>query len=258
MTVFEIVYPGTWVELEDRDVAFKVQTYLLTIESSLSDAAMAMRLFEQAHEQERAALMRSRDEPPHDAEDEADDLHQLAREHGTDGRAFLLELSKRALEARRSRWRAGELPRAYKSRLPFMYARLFLFSLSTIGRLLEHVSRCEGVPVEARDAVVDFSSAFPTLTALRDSSAHVDERVACESRGRRIDLKPVENQFISAPGGGVLIVEGLFGNRFTGTTAGGDVAEIEVGVESMRRAQQCFQKLLDSLPWSGPGRLYPE
>jgi len=257
MTVFEIVYPGTWVELEDRDVAFKVGIYLSTIESTFSDAAMAMHLFEQAHEQQRADLT-SRPDCLREADDESEDFWQLAREHGTDGRTLLLEWSKRVVEARRSHWRAGELPRAYKSRLPFLYARLFLFSLSSIGRLLEHVSKCDGVPVQARAAVRDFASAFPTLTALRDSSAHVDERVAGHARGRQIDLKPVENQFINAPGGGVLIVESLVGNRFTGTTADGGVAEIEVGVGSMKRVQECFQRLLDSLPWSGPGRLYPE
>ena len=257
MTVFEILYPGTRIELADRDVAFKLIGYLSTIESSFSDAAMVMSLFEQAQERQ----IKGRESParaPSDDPDESEDFAQLASESGGNGEAFLREWSRRTLEARRQRWRSGEIPRAYSSRLPFIYARSFLFSVWTIGRLFNQISKCEGLPADAIAATKKFASAFPTLKALRDSSAHVDERVDGHARGVPIDLKPIENRFINAPSGGVLVVENLFGSRFTCTTADGNLAEIEVSADTLKRVQECFQKLLNCLPWTGPGRTCPE
>ena len=219
MTVFEILYPGTWIELADRDVAYKVRLYLSTIESALNDAAMAMSLFEQAMEHqpkgtENGSNSLSVAAGPDDPE--KFDSAQFARECGGSPEAFLRELSLRALEARRRRWRSGEIPQVYSSRLPFIYARSFLFSVWTIGKLFDQITKCEGLPPDAIAAAKDFATAFPTLKGLRDSSAHVDERVSGQARGAPIDSQPIENRFVSAPGGGVLLVENLLGRCFTG------------------------------------------
>ena len=174
MTVFEIVYPGCRIELADRNVAFTLQDYLSTTESRLSDAAVSLHLFEQALAQESGAL---RDERVVDLEGEQPlpELRQLVSENGTDAHAFLLEWERRTLDAKRRRWLAGHLPRAYTSRLKFLYARMFLFSLSDVGKLLGQIRKCEGIPTEAITAINTFDSAFPALKALRNSSAHVDE-----------------------------------------------------------------------------------
>jgi hypothetical protein len=257
MTVFEIVYPGSRIELADRDVAFALQGYLSTTESRLSEAAVSLHLFEQALGQDSGAL---RDEPVVDSEGEQPlpDLRQLIAEHGTDPHAFVLELERRNLDSKRRRWLAGHPPRAYTSRLKFMYARLFLFSLSDIGKLLGKIRRCEGIPTKAVTAINSFDSAFPKLKELRNSSAHVDDRIVGKARGRKIKPCAIDNSFIRVPYGAFMFVENLFGNRFSGTIHTGELVEIEVSAETLIKVQQCLQELLNSLPWTGPARHHPD
>lgn len=257
MTVFEIFQPGTTLELTDHDDAFALGGLLSMIESRFSEAAIALNLFQKVQQEELAELKNRGDESREDVTD-AVDYRELISEYGENGRAFLVELSKRMLEAKRSRWRAGVLPQGYTSRLPFLYARAFLFSLWDIRGLLDRVVKFEGIPAAARAAVEEFDVALPMLKGLRDSSAHIDERAAGQTRGRQIATKPIQTGFINAPGGGVLVIESLVADKFTGTTANGDLAEIAVSADTMKVVQRCFQHVLNSLPWSGPGRHYPD
>jgi len=257
MTVFEILQPGARIELTDRDAAFALQGLLSTIESRLSEAAIALHLFQEVHQHDLAQLKDRGSESREDMT-EAVDYTELISEHGGDGRTFLIELCKRMLEAKRGRWRAGEVPQAYTTRLPFLYARAFLFSLWDIRRVLGRVLTFNGIPPAATIAVGEFDSALPILKGLRDSSAHTDERVVGQTRGHQIVTKPIHTGFINAPGGGVLVIESLVGDKFTGTTADGDLAEIAVSADTMKVVQRCFQQILNSLPWSGPGRYYPD
>lgn len=257
MTVFEIIYPGTWLKLQNQHLAFTLQVRLSTVESRFSDAAMALYLFERAQKELLAGLSNHADQPREDTI-QAADIWELASKYGTDGHAFQLELSKRTLEAKRNRWRAGELPQAYIFRLPFLYARTFLFSLWDIRRLLGYAVKCHGVPAGAAAAVREFDVALPSLKALRHSSAHVDERATGKAHGHQIALKPIETHFINAPAGGVLVIESLEANRFIGTTADGDLAEIEVSADTMKVVQRCFQLVLNSLSWVGSSRHYPD
>lgn len=255
MTVFEIVYPGTRLELADRDAAFRVQGYLSTIESRLNEAAMAMSLFEETLKRDKDGSESSRA-----LSDDRDDVDfgALLREYGSDGQAFVREWSRRKIDAKRARWASGEIPRAYSSTLPVVYARSFLFSVWTIGKLFEQISKSPEIPAAVADVAKEFDSAFSALKPLRDSSAHIDERLAGRAHGKLIELKPIESKFINAPGGGILVAEVLLGNRFTGTTADGGLAEITIGVETLKRVQAHFQELLNSLSWAGPARLHPE
>jgi hypothetical protein len=123
---------------------------------------------------------------------------------------------------------------------------------------LSKIGRFQGISNDSKKAIDALDGVFQTLKGLRDSSAHLEERVACEAHGRPIPLKPIDNTLARAPGGGVLVVESLVGNRFVGTKADGELAEIEVSVNTMATVQKCIQQLLNSLPWSGPSRHYPE
>ena len=169
MTVFEVVYPGCRIEVADRDFAFTLERYLLAIESRLSDAAVSLHLFEQAQARDLAARRGHRDADSQEQQS-SDDFLQLAQDYGNDAQAFLAEMEKRALASKRQRWLAGELPRAYTSRLPFLHARMFLFSLWDIVRLLGQVGRCTGTPAKAIAAIEAVEATFPTLKSLRDSA----------------------------------------------------------------------------------------
>lgn len=128
MTVFELFYPGTWIEMEDRNLAFELQSYLSAIESRFNDAAVVLSLFEETQEQHLADMENRIYGPSSCQEPESDELGQGQFEPGMDGRTFLLHFMNRQLEAKRRHWEAGERPHAYTSRLPS----------STLGRFSFH------------------------------------------------------------------------------------------------------------------------
>jgi hypothetical protein len=115
MTVFELFYPGTWIELEDRDVGFEVSNYLSSIESRFTDAAVLLGLFVQAQAKVTADLKSDIELATRPRQSDAAMRSQL--EPCMDPRAFLLEWTKKHVEAKRQRWQAGELLGAYTSRL---------------------------------------------------------------------------------------------------------------------------------------------
>jgi hypothetical protein len=120
MTVFELFYPGTWIELEDRDMGFEVLNYLSTNESRFTDAAVLLGLFGQAQAKATADLKSHVEQGAGPWQSDAAWRSQF--EPGMDPRAFVLEWRKQQVEAKRQRWQAGHSPRAYTSRLPFIYA----------------------------------------------------------------------------------------------------------------------------------------
>ena len=258
MMVFELFYPGARIELEDRNLAFELQNYLSAIESRFNDAAVVLSLFEEAQARHLTDMENRIHGPSSFQEPESDELGQAQFEPGMDGRTFLLHFLNQQLEAKRRRWEAGERPRAYTSRLPFVYARSFLFSLWDVRKLLGQIARCPGISDEAGSIAKAFDAAFATLKGLRDSSAHINERVARQAHGRPIAPKPLDNVLVKAPSGGVLVVESLVNNRFVGTTSDGELAEVEVSADTMAKVQECVQRLLNSLPWSGMSRHCPE
>src|SRR5439155_8339019 len=98
-----------------------------------------------------------------------------------------------------------------------------------------------------------FSQSFPTLREVRNSAQHVEDRIRGLGRGRQpLNLKPVQNQMVNAPAGGVLIVDSLNGNKFGGTLANGEYGEIEVSIASLERVRELVEVLIDSFPWKGP------
>jgi hypothetical protein len=255
MTVFEIVYPGCRIELPDRIVAHTFERYLGAIGSRFCDAAVSLCLFEQA-QLANSFDLRKRRENHAEGQPSPEEFGALVSEYGSDAQGLLIELERRAREARRKRWLGGELPHDYRSRLPFLHARMFVFSLWDIRMLLTRARECSGIGAEVNTAIDAFEASFPMLKGLRDSSAHLDERVAGRARRRRIAPQPVSNSCIQASG--FMFVENLFGNRFAGTIETGELAEIEVSAATLKKVQECFQALLDSLPWSGPARHYPD
>ena len=65
-------------------------------------------------------------------------------------------------------------------------------------------------------------------------------------------LKPLSNELIHAPDGGVLVVDSLNDNRLGGTLADGSFGEVEVSPQSVGTAQHFVQRVLDAFEWRGP------
>lgn len=150
------------------------------------------------------------------------------------------------------------LPRQYEHRLPFINARTFLYALDTIGKVLVVVAEQYNLPPQAKAVCDKFQTLFPTLTPLRDTAQHIEDRARGVGRGGKpITLQPITNMFINAPRGGVLAIDILQNNRYGSTMADGNYGEIEVSDATMEQVKECLQALLDALPWKGPGRDCP-
>lgn len=146
------------------------------------------------------------------------------------------------------RWERGELPRSVIHRLPFMYARAFLFALDSIEKVLKALAASD-VPTAAAEARDDLLAALPTLTEVRNTAHHHEDRVRGLGRNRKpLGLKPIDAGGILAPGGAI-VLDNLNGTRYGCTVNDGRFAEVDVTPASLFAARCAIQKVLDSVPW---------
>lgn len=258
MYVFELVQPGCWLEGLDDDLKRDVESLLRLLTNCVEDAAISLSLFdecrqsmlevrgdrmtawEEARERERLVEARLEQDLPPDLDFQdrmaaLDEIRQVAR-----------------LEAKRQRWQEGHPPDGYQHRLPFLHAKSFVYGLDTLQKSLERLAKMPEVPASVGEVLAVFRAAFPDLINVRDSSHHAEDRVQGKRYEIRIDLQPLENAAVHAPGGGVLIVDMLNGRRFGGTLGDGSYGEVDVSPESLVVAGECVQRILDSFAWSGP------
>jgi hypothetical protein len=255
--VFELAYPGTWLDYPDRQWAWQVEGLLSQLESAVIDAALALALFEQASNRPLQS--------PRHWEADADRRREidvgLARQRGLDCRSpeSRKELRSEAeLALRREKWRAGQLPSSYQHRLPFVHARSYLFAMDRLERLLAVLAGMpnapDGVAVDAPKAI---RTVMPQLRGVRNSSAHVEDRSrGFGPGGAPLDLKPVDNLLIHAPGG-VIAIESLCNNRFGSTMADGYYGELEISAEALAGVCVVLQQVIDAFNWKGPPRHSP-
>lgn len=164
-------------------------------------------------------------------------------------------------ELLREKWKREGGPETYRRRLVFIHARSFVATLAVLQRSL--IALCEyafepEVLAKLEEARDTFAVQLPGLKDVRDSAAHVEDRMRGQERyGRKIQLQPVSNSLIHAPGGGVLVVDSLNNQHFGGTIADGTYAEVEVADATTEIARAAVQGVFDSLPWR-PGHMLHE
>ncbi len=218
-TVFELTYPGTWLDLPDKDQAFKLSTQLHMSEGHFVDAAVSFNLF--VAERSRSAMM----------------VSQRTSEPDSD---------------------PNQLPMQYQMRVIFIYGRSFVYALDNLGRALKVLSEEPGVPTGLAAQVDSFYDAFPSLVGVRDTAHHPEDRGrGLDKKKKPLNLQPINNGLISAPNGGVLVLDSLNGNRYTCTMADGHLGEVEVSEKSVIVAQDVLQNVLNAFKWRGPQRHVP-
>lgn len=260
--VFELTWPGTWLDDLPDQVAFEVQKMLLLLESALADAAVSLGLFEAEQASAAARHARQREEWEHQRAAEtalvAHFERQVAPDLPPEERWRLDEQTREQaqVEAKRARWQSEQLPDAYAHRLPFLYAKSCLYALDTIAKTLRTLARMPGLSAGVAQAWDDFEARFPTLVAVRDSAHHPEDRIrGVRSRAGRenpIVTQPILSGAIHAPGGGVIVLDMLDNNRYGGTLADGTYGEVEISAETVAGAQQVIQQVVDAFSWRGP------
>lgn len=253
MQVFELNYPGTW--LDDTSISNDVEPLLYQLENSMADASVGLALFEEAQSKPMPEPGWKRRQPAERAIAEAMES-QLPAPLDYFTRCDILE--KANLQARRQEWAAGYVPENYERRLTFIHAHVVLYALDTIGRILNSLARISGIPagvVAARDG---YRTAIPDLVSVRDSAHHPEHRARGLDRdGKPLTLQPINNGMINAPNGNVLALNNLNGNRLGYTSNDGHYGEVEISAQTLTVAQTAIQQVLDALPWSGSRKTVP-
>lgn len=256
MDIFELHYPGTWIEAVQNQ--HQVTTLLYQLESQLADAAMGLILFNNARSRPRSepGWLRRKDRSREIARRMEADLP--ANLTPGENHTRLREIPKAAsLEASRNDWANGALPDSYEHRLPFIHAHTAVYALDSIGKILKALSGM-GLPVGVTDALNDYRSMLPNLVAVRDSAHHSEDRARGLDRNHQpLTLQPINNAMISAPNGGVLALSNLNGNLLGYTAGDGHYREVEISSISVAAAQTSIQKAIDSFTWTGPSRVVP-
>jgi hypothetical protein len=254
---------GIWIEGLDEDVGRQVESLCRVMEGNVIDAVLALAMFEQASaashhsafgegawERDRALEQRRREEL------EAQEPEVDGEWYG-DRMTRLYERAKR--DVVRAKWEAGELPRSYAHRLPFLHARTFLTSLAQLGRAMSEMAKLDTGVAETtiREARDRFDAALPHVKPVRDSIEHAEDRMRGLGRDKKaMTLAPISNRMIEAPGGGVLVGDSLNNRHYGCTVNDGSYAEVEVADDTLEVAREAVQVIFDALPWRSGHRQF--
>jgi hypothetical protein len=256
MHIFEIFIPGIRIDSKDDDWAWKIGNIVSALESSYIEANYSLNLFLSAkckrddnNREKFDEIFRRKAEISRSVDRKYTDKFDIYAIHSIN-----LEVD---VQYNREQWQQGRVPSQFEHRLPFIYARVFLYAVDSFGKLLGVLSQEAGVPSRMVGIHADFEAAFPHVRGVRNSAQHVEDRVrGIGFRGKPIEYKPLDEPFIRASGG-VHISDCLCNSTYGSTMADGHYGKVEVSPESMKKLQRIFQETLNCLSWEGPKRHLP-
>lgn len=162
------------------------------------------------------------------------------------------------IEVQRENWRQGDTPFLFNHKKVFIYAKSFLFSVDNFEKEVEKLYKDELLRNKIKPLKDELTTIFPHLREVRNSAHHYEDRVRGEKFGKKINLKPIDNNSIYAPNGGVLILNQLSGNNYGCTLGDGTFGEVEVSFNTMNKLQIALQDFLDSIEWEGNIEIMPK
>lgn len=159
---------------------------------------------------------------------------------------------------KREVWSNGRVPSAIDRNKIFIFARAFLYALDTFDKFLSVLSAERGVPDGFEKFTTRMKEDFPNLRMVRNSAQHLEERArGIGAHGKKLVLRPIKNALISAPNGGVLMLNCLNGSRYGSTMADGHYGEVDVSHGSMDKLQKILQDVLNHFNWEGSEQHLP-
>lgn len=258
MIVAELTYPGSFIENEPRESAHQARTLLYVAESHLAEAAISLSQFAATRGGDPSAEARMEDsrrrgERKREIEEEmrADLDDPWDRERMDEIR---FEAERRV---RREEWQNGKLPQSYRHQLPILNAKMFVYSLDALEKILRVLEDEDAAPEPVGDAHDRFVESFGSLRDVRNSSLHIEDRArGLDHRSEPLDLEPVDTDAIKAESG-ALILNSLEGASFGATSADGEYERVDVTVDSLQEARDCLQDAIDAFDWRGPKSISP-
>lgn len=258
MEVFEVRYPGVWLEGLPEESRREAEDIISVLTSQLADAAMGLALFEEQRlfEQQNPVVL---DMPEVSVRGEA--VAELVRNMSQEQLASVDPAAvweAVSLHLRRQEWATGRVPDSYARRLLFIHAHTVLYALDAIGKALNTLVGNTDLPDAVRDARDSYAAALPHLTSIRNSAQHLEDRARGRGPGKKvIALRPVASRMIDAPQG-ALIIDSLFDSKLGYTGADGRHVEVEISSASVAIAQTAIQTTIDAFTWRGHSRTEPD
>lgn len=254
--VAELFFPGIRIQSTDRDWANKMERLLSALESELATSAVALHYFSQEYK----ILWDFADQQEETDKTSAEQgyqelLNKLSQAKGAADTLRIITVSE--IEEKQKRWDTGQLPKEYQRCLVSLYAKGFLLSMHTIGKLLETIAQNGHAdrPATVQAQVDCFRAKLPHVVGVRDSEMHKDERLQGMARNRPINIQPIDNGVIR--GGKMLVADTLNGTTFSATMADGHLGEVDVSEESLEIARECIQNVISAFKWEGHPRHCP-
>ncbi|KTT02135.1 hypothetical protein [Pseudomonas parafulva] len=258
MWVFELTVPGVRLEMEDRQLSWELEGLLRHLEGSFFEANTALNLFHQARIIDSQNSSFSPDDWERDRARRSEIQDALIKARGGYSHDHYMETYFEAeVIHKREKWSQGHIPRELKHNVVFIHARAFLYAMDAFDKFLTVLSKTAGVPPEIVQLSNKMDEHFPDLRGVRNSAQHQEDRArGLGVRGAKIDLKPIDNTLVKAPGG-VLMLNCLNGSKYGSTMADGHYGEVDVSPKSMQHLQSVLIEVLNCFNWSGPKRHLP-
>lgn len=277
MHIYEFNYPGMIIILSDKDTAWAIKGLIDDIESSFTEAAVALNLFEserlRPHEELHNNDLQKSADPEFlmkNWEEERNKRIELTTKYqaqfiseGKDPYSYeqsmnIHELIETALK--HEKWKSGVFPRSYEHKIIFIYAKAFVSALDMVGKLLHFLWKDYKniLPQGVTDQKDKFFQLLPQLKGVRDSLQHHEHRGrGLDKNGQSLDIQPGSKGGINIIGNKSLVLNHLNGNKFGTTINDGQFVEVEISDQTMKPVQQCIQGIIDSFSWEGIGSCRP-
>ena len=127
------------------------------------------------------------------------------------------------------------------SRLRFMYAKTFIYSLDAVRAFVQVLSRLVGVSPATESACEEFCKQFGFIREIRNSLQHIEERAQAQgSYGKRLS-------------GPILDLGSLNERRFGITGGNGRHLELEISEAFVQLVRERLADVIWSFDWIGPG-----
>lgn len=255
MYIFEVTTPGTWLDYPDREWAWKIENLLRHLNSQFYEANTALNLFEESRSRQSSGFTREQWEA--DADRRSQIWRDVEREIGFDLSPESWDRTRNETELRfkREKWAAGHIPHELERNVVSIFARAFIYALDGFDKFLTVLAKEAGVPQRVIELAESIDNILPNLRLVRNTTQHLEDRARGLGAGRNpqpIQLQPIENALISAPGGGVIVLNSLNGNSFGCTMSDGHYGEVEISPNSLLAVRQVLQEVLLCFQWKGP------
>ena len=248
MHIAEVIYPGTWLDIPDRDLAFELDIMLRSLEGRVAEAAIALTMFEAS----TTSRMHPRAEWERDAQIRQEIEDQLRVEVGDlYFRAFdqfRLESERRVL---RKKAELGIVPSSYSHKIPFIHAHSFVYAVDSFGKFLDELCNYDAAPQAMREARDEFNRTLPMVRKIRNSALHLEDRsrryasTQDKKKGKRMDVQ------------GFLGLSNLEGNLLCYTIDDGTYQKITISQETLQVLVGTINKVLHAFPWKGSPHMAP-